>query len=111
MKIVLKDNTEYSVVRVSKNSIADVNNSEYRELASKLGVSCINTTNILLDVSKNTMANLFTIEKDFSENNISEVTFVTQNGEIKETYDTVGRIYQNVSDFVNETIIVLLKFE
>ena len=111
MKIVLKDNKEYSVVRVTKNSITDIKNSEYSNLVEELGVSLINTTKILLDVSKDTMTNLFTIEKDFSEDNISEVTFVTNNGEIKETYDAVGRIYQNVSDFVNETIIILLKYE
>ena len=51
------------------------------------------------------------IKTDFSVDNISQVTYVTEKDESAvDTYKSIGKISQNMTDYVNDITVTLLKY-
>lgn len=110
MKIVLKNGATYPIKRTNNNiAIPEKFMGFVGEIPENTKFAHV--TDIILD-TENELSNLFEIEKDFSLDNISDITFVTDSGsELKDSYDTIGRISQSISDYVNETTVVLVKYQ
>ena len=110
MKIVLKNGATYSIKRTNNNI---VDSDKFIGFIGKIpeNIKSVHTADITID-NKDVLSDLFQIENDFSLDNITDVTYVTESGtEMKDSYNAIGRISQNISDYVNETTVVLIKYQ
>ena len=111
MKIILKNGATYSIKRTNNNIIDWTKYNGYIDDVPEDTKSAY-ASDITLNTEENELSDLFKIESDFTKENISDVTFVTDSGaEIKDSYSAVCRITQNITDYVNETLIVLIKYQ
>ena len=111
MKIVLKNEKSYPIKSVNRSVVTDLKKSAYVEKAPKENPVSAYIANILLQIPESGIFNLFELIKDFSIENISELKFENGLNQIlTEGYDVVYSISQNISEYVNETTIVLVKY-
>ena len=109
MKIILKNGASYNIRRTDSNIIDKNKLNFYDDIPED--VKSVYVSNIILKTEEGKLLDLFEIEKDFTEDNIEEVTFVTDNGtQLKDRYNAVGTIDQTITDFINEAKIVLFKY-
>lgn len=98
MKIRLKDGTEYNVTSINKN--IDHNSFFNNKL---------NNTNVILNVNENEGITVEALEKVLTPENVSEVTFVRESGDIVDTFVRFARITQHVDDYGNQITVLLSK--
>lgn len=100
MKIKLKDGTEFKVTSVKKT----IDHSAY--FNSKL-----NQTSIIMNVSENGSITMDQLKEILTPENVSEVTFVREIGNVSDNFVRFARISQNIDDFGDQIVIVLSKDE
>lgn len=98
MKIRLKDGTEFTAATVRKtvDHNAFFNNK-------------LNNTVIILNVNENQGISVETLEQILTPENVSEVTFVRDGGNIVEDYLRFARITQHIDEYGNQITVVLSK--
>ena len=111
MKIVLKDGGEYELRRINKLIVDSVETSEYKNYITDKSVTTCEVTLLSLVPTEGVVPDLFKIKTDFSVDNISQVTYVTEKDESAvDTYKSIGKISQNMTDYVNDITVTLLKY-
>ena len=111
MKIILKNGATYNVTRTSINVVCDFQKIKEIYNAPDNYTSAY-VTDLILKTDPSEVSDLFQIEKDFSLDNISDVTFVTDSGaEMKDSYTGISKIFQTITDYINETSVSLIKYK
>lgn len=98
MKIRLKDGTQYTAATVRKtvDHNAFFNNK-------------LNNTVVILNVNENEGVSVEHLENTLTPENVAEVTFVREGGDIVEEYVRFARITQHIDERGNQITIVLSK--
>lgn len=111
MKIILKNGATYNISRTNTNILSELKKINEVKNAPENYTSAY-VTDLILKTEPNEVSDLFQIEKDFSLENITDVTFMTESGaEMKDSYDGISKIFQTITDYVNETSVSLIKYK
>lgn len=100
MRIKFKDGREFKITSVKKT----LDHSAY--FNSKL-----NQTSIIMNVNENEGITMDQLKEILTPENVSEVTFIRDIGNVTDTFVRFARISQNIDDFGDQIVIVLSKDE
>ena len=109
MKIILKDGTTYQIKELVADLLSDMDFNLYKE---QLGTNTNTFENhrLRLMPGDNVINNLYDIKNALTEDNISSVKYVLDDGsEITDSYKLSGNVQQYISATDNKTYINLIK--
>ena len=100
MKMRLKDGTEYKIVSAKKT----LDHSAFFNVK-------LNETTIILNPADNGDITIDALKDILTPENVSEVTFVREAGNIVDHFVRFARISQNIDDFGGQIVVMLSKDE
>ena len=109
MKIILKDGTTYQIKELVADLLSDMDFNLYKE---QLGtdINTFENHRLRLMPGDNVINNLYDIKNALTEDNISSVKYVLDDGsEITDSYKLSGNVQQYISATDNKTYINLIK--
>lgn len=100
MKIRFKDGTEFKVTSIKQN--IDHNTFFNNKL---------NNTTVVLNVSENEGVTVESLKTLLTRENVSEVTFIREAGNITDSFVRFAKIVQNIDEYGNQIMLLLSKDE